>query len=110
MRRLIGLLPHSINQRLVKRLYGRDEVDTFPAFYRLNTEQRLNRFASAAWMEVVGIRRYADPGYFRFAWILESAATVADRVLDSLRPGWGRLYLTITIGKPRIEQAASRAA
>jgi SAM-dependent methyltransferase len=110
IRRLIGLLPHSINQRLVKRLYGRDEVDTFPAFYRLNTEQRLNRFASAAWMEVVGIRRYADPGYFRFAWILESAATVADRVLDSLRPGWGRLYLTITIGKPRIEQAASRAA
>lgn len=110
MRRLIGLLPHGVNQKLVKRLYGRDEVDTFPAFYRLNTAPRLRRFASTARMEMVGIRRYADPGYFRFAWTLESVAIIADRVLDAVQPGWGRLYLTITIGKPRIEQAASRAA
>ena len=110
IRRLIGILPHSINQRLVKWLYGRDEVDTFPAFYRLNTESRLRLFARAAKTEVVAIRRYADPGYFRFARTLESAAIVADRVLDGLRPGWGRLYLTITIGKPRIEEPAGRAA
>ena len=38
IRRFIGLLPHSVSQSLVKKLYGRDEVDTFPAYYRLNSE------------------------------------------------------------------------
>ena len=100
IRRLIGLLPHSVNQTLVKRLYGRDEVDTFPAFYRLNTESRLRRFCSAAGMDLASLRRYADPGYFHFANAVEAAAILADRVLDGLTPGWGRLYLTVTIQKP----------
>ena len=46
------------------------------------------------------MRRYADPGYFRFAKPLELAAIVADRLLDSLGRGWGRLYFTVTIKKP----------
>jgi len=110
VRRLIGLLPHSINQRLVKRLYGRVEVDTFPAFYRLNIESRLKRFASAAGLEVERIRRYADPGYFRFNNILQIAAILGDRVLDSFCAGWGRLYLTITIKKCLIASTSSQAA
>ena len=100
IRRLIGLLPHAVNQALVKRLYGRAEVDTFPAFYRLNTEGRVRRFCGAAGLELVRVRRYADPGYFRFAKPLETAAILADRVLDGICSGWGRLYLTITIEKP----------
>jgi SAM-dependent methyltransferase len=110
IRRLVGLLPHTINQRLVRKLYGRNEVDTFPAFYRLNTRPRLKRFASAAGLEIEAIRRYADPGYFRFARPLESAAILADRILDWLAPGWGRLYLTAVIKKPILTRPVSRAA
>jgi SAM-dependent methyltransferase len=110
IRRLIGLLPHSVNQRLVKRLYGRDEVDTFPAFYRLNTEGRLRRFALDGGMEVETMRRYADPGYFRFAKPLELAAIAADRLLDSLGRGWGRLYFTATIRKLRPAHTSRCAA
>jgi SAM-dependent methyltransferase len=110
IRRLIGLLPHSINQALVKRLYGRAEVDTFPAFYRLNTGGRVRRFCEEAGLELLGLRRYADPGYFRFARWLEAGAIVADRLLEGLFSGWGRLYLTMTIRKPGDERAVRAAA
>jgi SAM-dependent methyltransferase len=109
IRRLIGLLPHAVNQKLVKRLYGRDEVDTFPAFYRLNTAARLKRFAASAGLTVEEIRRYADPGYFRFARSLEVMAIASDRILESLRSGWGRLYLTVVIEKP-VDAHISRSA
>jgi SAM-dependent methyltransferase len=99
IRRLIGLLPHSINQKIVKRLYGRAEIDTFPAYYRLNTERCLRRFARTGGMEVETMRRYADPGYFRFSKPLELAAISADRLLDAMGRGWGRLYFTALIKK-----------
>jgi len=105
IRRIVGLLPHSVNQAVVKKLYGRSEVDTFPAFYRLNNERRLRHYCGLAGLELRGIHRYPDPGYFRFFRPLESAAILADRVLDDICPGWGRLYLTVTIRKPH--QAAS---
>jgi SAM-dependent methyltransferase len=110
IRRLIGLLPHSVNQALVKKLYGRAEVDTFPAFYRLNTANRLRRFCSATGLELARVRRYPDPGYFRFARLLEATAILTDRVLDGLCPGWGRLYLTVTMRKPAAAESSQRAA
>jgi SAM-dependent methyltransferase len=110
IRRLIGLLPHAVNQKLVKKLYGREEVDTFPAFYRLNTATCLRRFAALAGMELAGIRRYPDPGYFRFLKPLEAAAIVTDRALDALCPGWGRLYFTVTIKRCVVASASRQAA
>jgi SAM-dependent methyltransferase len=102
IRRLFGLLPHRVSQALTKRLYGRAEEDTFPAFYRLNTARRLRRFCGAAGLRLVNVRRYADPGYFRFARSLEALAVLTDRALDGICPGWGRLYMTVTIEKPRV--------
>jgi SAM-dependent methyltransferase len=110
IRRFVGLLPHRVNQALVKKLYGRAEVDTFRAFYRLNTESRLRRYCQDAGLEMQSMRRYADPGYFRFAKPLTCAAIVADKILDGLCPGWGRLYFTVTIQKPHDAQATRRAA
>lgn len=110
IRRFVGLLPHRVNQALVKRLYGRAEVDTFPAFYRLNTEHRLRRHCRDARLDMVSVRRYADPGYFRFAKPLTCAAIVADKILDGLCSGWGRLYFTVTIRKPHNADSGRRAA
>lgn len=99
IRRLFGLLPHAVSQRVVNCLYGRAEVDTFPAYYRLNTEGRFRRFCGPAGLRWRSVRRYADPGYFRFARPLETLAILADRVLDAAAPGWGRLYLTAVMEK-----------
>lgn len=110
LRRLFGLMPHSVSQKMVKKLYGRDEVDTFPAYYRMNTESRVRRFCTAAGLNLAAVRRYADPGYFRFARPLEAAAILTDRALEMLCPGWGRLYLTLTVEKPRGADTDRRAA
>lgn len=106
IRRLIGLMPHAVSQFLVKKLYGRAEVDTFPAFYRMNTAGRVRRLCDEVGLELVGVRRYADPGYFRFAKPLEVCAILADRLMESLCRGWGRLYLTVTIEKPAVNRTA----
>jgi SAM-dependent methyltransferase len=100
LRRLFGLLPHSVNQAVVRVLYGRAEVDTFPAFYRLNTIGRLRPFCGPAGLELRDVRRYADPGYFRFGRAIEALAVLADWVLEGVGEGLGRLYLTAVLEKP----------
>jgi SAM-dependent methyltransferase len=109
-RRLVGLLPHAVNQLLVKALYGREPEDTFPACYRLNTRTQLARACREAGVELMRVRRYADPGYFRFAGRLMDAATVIDRLMEGVGPGLGRLYLTVVIRKPDVNGGFSRAA
>jgi ubiquinone/menaquinone biosynthesis C-methylase UbiE len=99
LRRMFGLLPHSMNQAIVKALYNRAEVDTFRTFYRLNTRRQIDRTCSESGLSNVDFRRYADPGYFRFAKPLEVLAILADRLLDGLYPGWGRLYFTLVARK-----------
>ncbi len=102
LRRLFGVLPHSVNQAIVKSLYGRDESDTFPAYYRMNTQRQLTTACNQAGLELLSVRRYADPGYFRFMKPLESLAILADRTLEYAGSGWGRLYFTVVLSKPAI--------
>jgi SAM-dependent methyltransferase len=97
VRRLIGLFPHSLNQRLVRRLYGRPAVDTFPAYYRLNRLGQIQRAGRRAGLRVTGLRRYADPGYFNFSKTLQSLAVLTDWSLEGVAAGFGRLYFTVTL-------------
>lgn len=108
LRRFIGLLPHAWNQRLVRVLYGRAEEDTFPAYYRLNRRGSIERACRASGLVLDEVERYADPGYFHFCRPLEAMAVFVDRLLDTLVPGCGRLYLTMTATRP--PSARSRAA
>jgi ubiquinone/menaquinone biosynthesis C-methylase UbiE len=101
IRRLVGLLPHSFNQWLVHGLFGRVAEDTFPAFYRINNRRRIERACRSAGFKMVHLARYADVGYFRFWRPLTASAVVADRALEMVAPGWGRLYFTVTLQKDR---------
>jgi SAM-dependent methyltransferase len=108
IRRLIGLLPHSLNQWLVRRLYGRSEEDTFPAFYRLNRRAQIDRVCRAAGLSQPVLIRYADPGYFRFFAPLQATAVITDWLLESVAAGWGRLYLTVVTRKGDIDMQVGR--
>jgi ubiquinone/menaquinone biosynthesis C-methylase UbiE len=108
--RLLGFAPLGITQRLVRWLYGRAEHDTFRTHYRLNTEEQLARAAAAAGLELVEVRRQANQGYFGFARLLRRAAALADRILDRLQPGMGRVYLVATLRKPVAANAAGKLA
>ncbi|MBN9119252.1 MAG: class I SAM-dependent methyltransferase [Planctomycetes bacterium] len=101
LRRAFGLLPHGVNQALVRRLYGRPEVDTFPAFYRLNTRRQMLRACRATDLRLLRLRRYADPGYFGFTRWTAGAAVALDRLLAGGSSALGRLYLTAVLAKPR---------
>jgi ubiquinone/menaquinone biosynthesis C-methylase UbiE len=101
IRRAFGLLPHSINQLIVKKLYDRDEVDTFPAFYRLNRQSIIDQAAHNAGLSRIRLSRYADQGYFSFFRPLVPAAMVVDGVLAKLSSGWGRLYFTVILQNNR---------
>jgi SAM-dependent methyltransferase len=99
IRRAFGLLPHTINQFIVKKLYGRDEVDTFPAFYRLNRRLEIDQAAHSAGLTRIGLLRYADQGYFSFCQPFVLVAMALDGVLAKLSSGWGRLYFTVILRK-----------
>lgn len=101
--RLLHALPHSLTQHVVHRLYGRPPEDTFPTYFRLNTPDELRRAAAAAGLRVCRVRRFANPDYFSFAPILRRAAIVTDWALEKLFPGRGRLYLVVTLEKPRAD-------
>lgn len=66
LNRLLGPLQH----RLVPKLYGREEVDTFQVMYRANTQRQLTQLAKNAGFEVVALRSIKDPTYFAFHPVL----------------------------------------
>jgi SAM-dependent methyltransferase len=99
LRRLVGLLPHSFNQWLVRKLYGRREEDTFPAFYRLNRRVQIEHACRLVGLSNPVLTRYAEPGYFRFFEPLQAAAIITDWLLERVASGWGRLYLTVMTRK-----------
>ncbi len=55
-----------VQARLVARLYGRAEADTFPAVYRANTAGRLHRLAADAGLWPLALHTVGDPSYLAF--------------------------------------------
>jgi len=97
--RAVGLLPESVVQRLVRRLYKREAHDRFPAYYRMNTARQLTGACAGTPLEVERIARFADQGYFGFSREVRAIATVCDWLLEHVAAGWGRIYLTVVCRK-----------
>jgi SAM-dependent methyltransferase len=97
--RLVGLLPHAVTQRLVRRLYGRPCHDTFPTWYRMNTGPQLRRLGRRAGLQLAGLTRFANADYFSFAPRLRRAAILLDWLLEGAGTDLGRLYLVATFRK-----------
>jgi SAM-dependent methyltransferase len=98
--RLVGLLPHAVTQRLVRRLYGRACHDTFPTWYRMNSGSQLRRLARQAGLQLTGLTRFANADYFSFAPRLRRAAILLDWLLERAGTDLGRLYLVVALRKP----------
>ncbi len=75
--------------RLVSRLYGRAETDTFPVVYRANTRRRIKRLAQAAGLAPVAFYAVGDPTYLAFYEPLYRLAVLAER----LTPRWMKVHL-----------------
>lgn len=85
MNRLGKALP-ALQRRLVARVYGRDEADTFPVQYRANTERDINAYAQASGLRVQELRVVPDPTYLAMNGILFSASVMSERFMPK---SWG---------------------
>ncbi len=66
--------------RLIGRLYGRAEADTFPALYRANTPSQIERLAHNAGLVRVSLQFIGDPTYLAFGEPLFHLACLLERV------------------------------
>lgn len=69
-----------VQARLVGRLYGRAEADTFPTRYRANTPIQIERLARAAGLLRVSLRFVGDPTYLAFGEPLFRLSCLLERL------------------------------
>src|SRR6266568_3277609 len=93
--RLGRALPQ-LQRRLVPRLYGRVEADTFPVQYRANTERTIRSLASRAGLKVSKLRVVPDPTYLAFNGFMFRASVISDGLLPA---SWG-IHLLGDLTKP----------
>lgn len=85
LNRLGRALPQ-LQRRLVPRLYGRVEADTFPVQYRANTTSTIRSLAGRADLQVVELRVVPDPTYLAFNGLMFRASVMSESLLPR---GWG---------------------
>ncbi len=84
MNRIAKALPQ-LQRRIVPRLYGRHEVDTFPVRYRANTAAAIRTLAARSGLEVVTLRAVSDPTYLALNALMFKASVLSERFLPAGR-------------------------
>lgn len=95
MNRIGKALP-GLQRRLVPRVYGRDEADTFPVRYRANTERDIAALASGSGFRISELRVVPDPTYLAINDLMFNATVLSERLLPR---GWG-LHLVGDLVRP----------
>jgi len=75
-----------LQRRLVPRLYGRVEADTFPVQYRANTAGTIRTLAQRSGLSVADLRVVPDPTYLAFNGFLFRASVMSEGLMPR---GWG---------------------
>jgi len=89
LNRLGRALPQ-LQRRLVPRLYGRIEADTFPVQYRANTTSAIRSLAERSGLQVAELRVVPDPTYLAFNGLMFRASVLSEGLLPR---GWGVHFL-----------------
>jgi len=76
----------ALQRRLVPKLYGRNEADTFRVHYRANTLPQLRALAFRLGLQVVTLRAIPDPTYLAFNDLFFQMSVLMERVLPE---EWG---------------------
>ena len=82
----IGKAMPSLQRRLVPRVYGRVEADTFPVRYRANTVPAIRSLAGEAGLDVFDLRVVPDPTYLAVNRVMFRASVMSERLMPR---GWG---------------------
>jgi ubiquinone/menaquinone biosynthesis C-methylase UbiE len=79
---LIRLVPNRLHEFFTRRLYARQERDTYPVRYRLNSPRRLARTLDAAGFRRLELLLNGDPTYVSFNRPLFVLARLVERAFD----------------------------
>lgn len=82
----LGRAVPQLQRRLVPRLYGRIEADTFPVQYRANTTSAIRSLAERSGLQVAELRVVPDPTYLAFNGLMFRASVLSEGLLPR---GWG---------------------
>ena len=85
LNRVAKALPQ-LQRRIVPRLYGRVEADTFPVRYRANTEAAIRTLAARCGLEVTTLKAISDPTYLALNDLMFRASAMSERLVPR---GWG---------------------
>jgi len=78
------LLPHSLHDFIISRIFRRTSPDIFPTHYRCNTERRIYRLASATGFRVREVRFLEPrPEYLRFSPLTYPFGIAYERIVNS---------------------------
>jgi SAM-dependent methyltransferase len=75
----IGKALPSLQRRLVPRFYGREEADTFPVQYRVNTVDAIREHAKESGLDVYDLRVVPDPTYLALNSFMFRASVMSER-------------------------------
>jgi hypothetical protein len=81
---LVNRTLHPAQAVLVRRLYGREETDTFPVLYRANTYPRIANLAQRAGLILDEWRAIRDPTYWAFTPLLYRFSILLCRVTPAV--------------------------
>jgi SAM-dependent methyltransferase len=82
----IGKALPPLQRRLVPRLYGRVEADTFRVQYRANTAGAIRELASTVGLQVDDLRAVSDPTYLALNGLMFRASVLSECLMPK---GWG---------------------
>ncbi len=82
----IGRALPALQRRLVPRIYGRKEADTFPVQYRANTVEAIRALAQASGLQIYDLRVVPDPTYLAVNSFMFRASVISERLMPK---GWG---------------------
>ena len=82
----IGRAIPALQRRLVPRVYGRDEADTFPVQYRANTVHAIRAHSQESGLAVYDLRVVPDPTYLAMNGFMFNASVMSERLMPK---AWG---------------------
>jgi SAM-dependent methyltransferase len=92
----LGRAAPQLQRRLVPRLYGRVEADTFRVQYRANSIRAIRALAARAGLAVASLTAVPDPTYLAFNDFMFRASVLTERLLPR---GWG-VHLIGDLARP----------
>ncbi|MBX3601540.1 MAG: class I SAM-dependent methyltransferase [Rubrivivax sp.] len=104
------LIPNRFHARIVKKVEGREEEDTFPTAYRTNTRRDVDRLAAAAGLQVQAYEYLSQyPNYLMFNGGLFLLGTAFEKLIsryDALRVLRGWILVTLVKTTPGPDRSA----